>query len=125
MLQLVSTIHDITLEVHLQGNVDYNYFVSICSIIMMPLFHSDFLDTHIYLTRGWHDSQAFAIMLQEGDDRDAITGLQAKTHFGRPDWNKEFDSISQAHPKYVNAHHVVFSIVKQIYTRLIKLVFTK
>ncbi len=60
---------------------------------------SDFLDTHIYLTRGWQDSQAFSIMLQEGDDRDAITGLQAKTHFGRPDWNKEFDSISQAHPK--------------------------
>ncbi|XP_064404880.1 cytochrome b-245 heavy chain-like [Halichondria panicea] len=59
---------------------------------------SDFLDTHIYLTRGWQDSQAFSIMLQEGDDRDAITGLQAKTHFGRPDWNKEFDSISQAHP---------------------------
>ncbi len=60
---------------------------------------SDFLDTHIYLTRGWQDSQAFSIMLQEGDDRDAITGLQAKTHFGRPDWSKEFDSISQAHPK--------------------------
>ncbi len=45
-------------------------------------------------------------MLQEGDDRDAITGLQAKTHFGRPDWNKEFDSISQAHPKYVVIHSV-------------------
>ena len=66
-----------------------------CSLFLL----SDFLDTHIYLTRGWQDSQAFAIMLQEGDDRDAITGLQTKTHFGRPDWNKEFDSISQAHPK--------------------------
>ncbi|CAI8022398.1 Cytochrome b-245 heavy chain, partial [Geodia barretti] len=59
---------------------------------------SDFLDTHIYLTRGWKDNQAFAIMLREGDEADAITGLQAKTHFGRPDWAKEFDSISLSHP---------------------------
>ena len=43
--------------------------------------------------------QAFFIMLREGDDRDAITGLQAKTHFGRPEWPKIFDSISLAHPK--------------------------
>lgn len=63
------------------------------------LFSSDFLDTHIYLTRGWKDNQAFAIMLREGDEADAITGLQAKTHFGRPDWSKEFDSISLSHPK--------------------------
>ena len=60
---------------------------------------SDFLDTHIYLTRGWKDNQAFAIMLREGDEADAITGLQAKTHFGRPEWPKEFDSISLSHPK--------------------------
>lgn len=63
------------------------------------LLSSDFLDTHIYLTRGWKDNQAFAIMLREGDEADAITGLQAKTHFGRPDWSKEFDSISLSHPK--------------------------
>ena len=43
------------------------------------LLSSDFLDTHIYLTRGWKDNQAFAIMLREGDEADAITGLQAKT----------------------------------------------
>ena len=63
------------------------------------LSSSDFLDTHIYLTRGWQDNQAFAIMLREGDEADAVTGLQAKTHFGRPDWSKEFDSISLSHPK--------------------------
>ena len=60
---------------------------------------SQFLDTEIYLTRGWKDSQAFAIMLSEGDERDAITGLHTKTNFGRPEWNKVFDSISLAHPK--------------------------
>ncbi len=58
---------------------------------------SDFLDTHIYLTRGWKDNQAFAIMLREGDERDAVTGLQAKTHFGRPEWPKIFDEISLSH----------------------------
>ena len=40
-------------------------------------------------------------MLREGDEADAITGLQAKTHFGRPDWAKEFDSISLSHPESV------------------------
>ena len=60
---------------------------------------SDFLDMHIYLTRGWRDNQAFAIMLREGDETDTITGLRAKTHFGRPEWAKIFDSISLAHAK--------------------------
>ena len=60
---------------------------------------SEFLDTHIYLTRGWKDTQAYAIQLREGDEVDAITKLQAKTNFGRPDWPKIFDSISQAHPE--------------------------
>lgn len=66
---------------------------------------SDFLDMHIYLTRGWRDNQAFAIMLREGDETDAITGLRAKTHFGRPEWPKIFDSISLAH---ANKHIGVF-----------------
>ena len=60
---------------------------------------SDFLDIHIYLTRGLKDKDAFAVYLQEGEERDAITGLQAKTHFGRPDWARLFDDISLAHPK--------------------------
>ena len=41
-------------------------------------------------------------MLREGEEKDAITGLQAKTHFGRPEWDKTFDSISLAHPKLVD-----------------------
>jgi hypothetical protein len=69
----------------------------LCNVFILC---SDFLDTHIYLTRGWKDNQAFAIMLREGDDRDAITGLQAKTHFGRPDWPNIFDEISLSHRRY-------------------------
>ena len=68
-----------------------------CPLLFPPV--SDFLDTHIYLTRGWRDNQAFAIMLREGEERDAITGLHAKTHFGRPEWPKIFDGMSLAHPK--------------------------
>lgn len=78
--------------IHVSTSPCFNFHVS--SRIL-----SDFLDTHIYLTRGWKDNQAFAIMLREGDEADAITGLQAKTHFGRPEWSKEFDSISLSHPK--------------------------
>ena len=71
----------------------------IFNLVFYNVTCSDFLDTHIYLTRGWKDNQAFAIMLREGDDRDAITGLQAKTHFGRPDWPNIFDEISLSHRK--------------------------
>ena len=45
-------------------------------------------------------------MLHEDEAGDAITGLQQKTHYGRPQWSQIFESISKAHPKYVtiNSH---------------------
>lgn len=79
----------------LSSTLVVDYFVA----LLFLLTRSDFLDTHIYLSRGWKDNQAFAIMLREGDDRDAITGLQAKTHFGRPEWPNIFDEISLSHRK--------------------------
>lgn len=30
---------------------------------------------------------------------DAITGLRANTTFGRPEWDKIFEKLSNAHPK--------------------------
>jgi len=40
-------------------------------------------------------------MLHEDEAGDAITGLQQKTHYGRPQWDQIFESISSKHPKYV------------------------
>jgi hypothetical protein len=57
------------------------------------------LDVQVYLTRGWREEQAAAIRIREEDETDAITGFQAKTNYGRPDWPKIFDSMSLAHPK--------------------------
>ena len=37
-------------------------------------------------------------MLHEDEAGDAITGLQQKTHYGRPQWSQIFESISRAHP---------------------------
>ena len=39
-------------------------------------------------------------MLHEDEAGDAITGLQQKTHYGRPRWSEIFESISRNHPKY-------------------------
>ena len=59
----------------------------------------DFLEYHIYLTRGWSDKDAKVIMMHDTEDGgDAITGLQQKTHFGRPQWENIFDQVSLAHP---------------------------
>ena len=65
---------------------------------------SDFLDIHIYLSRGWKDKDAFAVYLREGEERDAVTGLQARTHYGRPDWSKIFDEISVSHQSKLNKY---------------------
>lgn len=58
---------------------------------------SDFLNYYIYLTRGWDKNQAQNIILHEGGDRDPVTGLQQKTHYGRPQWDKIFADIAEKH----------------------------
>ena len=52
------------------------------------------------------NQQARNIMLHEDEAGGAITGLQQKTHYSRPQWSQIFESISKAHPKYVtiNSH---------------------
>jgi NADPH oxidase 2 len=34
-----------------------------------------------------------------GAEKDAITSLRAPTHFGRPNWDRVFGSISEKHPE--------------------------
>ncbi|XP_065183105.1 cytochrome b-245 heavy chain-like [Sycon ciliatum] len=58
---------------------------------------ADFLDYNIYLTRGWGTDEAKNIMLHEDDEQDPITGLQQKTHYGRPQWAQIFSSMAAAH----------------------------
>ncbi|RDD45865.1 Cytochrome b-245 heavy chain [Trichoplax sp. H2] len=59
----------------------------------------DFLEYNIYLTRGLSDKQTKHIMLRETDSEavDAITGLQQKTHYGRPRWDQIFSDLASTH----------------------------
>ncbi|XP_078619177.1 NADPH oxidase 3-like [Branchiostoma floridae x Branchiostoma japonicum] len=57
----------------------------------------DFLNYNIYLTRGWDANQAKNIILHEEENSDVITGLQQKTHYGRPHWDQIFSNIAQSH----------------------------
>ncbi|CAC5424546.1 NOX2 [Mytilus coruscus] len=59
--------------------------------------NTNFLTYNIYLTRGWDKDQAQNIILHEGDEADPVTGLQQKTHYGRPNWDKIFENISKDH----------------------------
>ncbi|XP_070567414.1 cytochrome b-245 heavy chain-like isoform X2 [Ptychodera flava] len=65
---------------------------------MLELGNRNFLDYNIFLTRGWDANQARNIYLHEGDDADVVTGLQQKTHYGRPQWDQIFPGIADAHP---------------------------
>lgn len=76
----------------------FEWFRDLLINIERQLSGSDFLDVQVYLTRGWREEQAAAIRIREEDETDAITGFQAKTNYGRPDWPKIFDSMSLAHP---------------------------
>ncbi|XP_022081729.1 NADPH oxidase 1-like [Acanthaster planci] len=55
----------------------------------------EFLEYHIYLTRGWSHRQAKNIYLQEEQEVDAITGLRQKTNYGRPKWDDTFKMIAE------------------------------
>ncbi|KAK3608414.1 hypothetical protein CHS0354_035417 [Potamilus streckersoni] len=60
---------------------------------------TNFLSYFIYLTQGWDKNLAKNIVLHENEEFDPITGLQQKTHYGRPNWNKIFPAIAEAHPE--------------------------
>ena len=60
---------------------------------------------HVVLIQ-WHAMDCYCCCLQQAKnimlhDRasitDPITGLQQKTHYGRPQWNKIFEELAQDH----------------------------
>lgn len=40
-------------------------------------------------------------MVHFDKDTDIITGLKQKTHYGRPNWDREFEQVRQENPSYV------------------------
>ncbi|XP_051514358.1 cytochrome b-245 heavy chain-like [Myxocyprinus asiaticus] len=60
----------------------------------------DVLTYKLYLT-GWDQSQANHVMVHFDKDTDIITGLKQKTHYGRPNWDKEFDDVRKENPSSV------------------------
>ncbi|KAJ3370884.1 hypothetical protein HDU91_005811 [Kappamyces sp. JEL0680] len=58
-----------------------------------------FLEIHSYLTGKLKDNEVKNIYINTGDGgKDAITGLRAGTHFGRPNWDQIFGGIRDKHP---------------------------
>lgn len=58
----------------------------------------DFLDTKIYLTGELSATEVRNVMLNDEEEADAITGLRAKTNFGRPQWERIFEQLVTDHP---------------------------
>lgn len=42
--------------------------------------------------------QANHVMVHFDEDTDVVTGLKQKTHYGRPNWDKEFDEVRKENP---------------------------
>ncbi|KIK07073.1 hypothetical protein K443DRAFT_673646 [Laccaria amethystina LaAM-08-1] len=58
------------------------------------------IEINIYLTAKIKEDDMNNIILQDvGAEKDAITSLRAPTHFGRPNWDRVFGSISEKHPE--------------------------
>ncbi|XP_073710466.1 NADPH oxidase 1 [Misgurnus anguillicaudatus] len=60
----------------------------------------DFLTYKLYLT-GWDQSHVNHVMVHFDKDTDVITGLKQKTHYGRPNWDKEFEQVRKDNPSSV------------------------
>ncbi|KAM6958596.1 LOW QUALITY PROTEIN: NADPH oxidase 2 [Tautogolabrus adspersus] len=58
---------------------------------------TDFLSYNIYLTR-WKEAEAAHFRVQHEAEKDPITGLKQKTHYGKPNWDNEFANIASKHP---------------------------
>ena len=57
------------------------------------------IEINIYLTAKIKEDDMNNIIVQDvGAEKDAITSLRAPTHFGRPNWDRVFPSISEKHP---------------------------
>ncbi|XP_036381059.1 cytochrome b-245 heavy chain-like isoform X1 [Megalops cyprinoides] len=61
---------------------------------------ADFLTYKLYLT-GWDHSHAAHVMVHFDKDTDVVTGLRQKTHYGRPNWDKEFEQVRKENPTSV------------------------
>ncbi|KZO94673.1 NADPH oxidase B [Calocera viscosa TUFC12733] len=57
------------------------------------------IEINIYLTAKLKEDDMNNILVHEvGAERDAITSLRAPTHYGRPNWDRVFQGISEKHP---------------------------
>ena len=53
-----------------------------------------------YVTQKMKDDDLTNIMVTDvGSDKDAISGLRAPTHYGRPNWDKIFTGVCDKHPQ--------------------------
>ncbi|MFT7802180.1 cytochrome b-245 heavy chain-like isoform X1 [Arapaima gigas] len=57
----------------------------------------DFLTYKLFLT-GWDENHMAHVSVHFDKDRDIVTGLKQKTHYGRPTWEKEFQEIRKENP---------------------------
>ncbi|KAJ3183703.1 hypothetical protein HDU85_002132 [Gaertneriomyces sp. JEL0708] len=58
-----------------------------------------FLEIHTYLTQGLKIDEVKNIIVNDEEGvADAITGLKAPTHFGRPNWDQIFKYVRMNHP---------------------------
>ncbi|XP_037531665.1 NADPH oxidase 1 [Nematolebias whitei] len=57
----------------------------------------DLLTYKLFLT-GWDESHTNHVMVHFDEDTDVVTGLKQKTHYGRPNWDKEFDQVRKENP---------------------------
>ncbi|KAH8913816.1 hypothetical protein BT69DRAFT_1233994, partial [Atractiella rhizophila] len=79
---------------------DYSAFEWIQSLLLAIEAQDleNYIEIHTYLTKVKPDDITNIVVQDVGGERDAITGLRAPTHYGRPNWDRIFQSIRDKHP---------------------------
>ena len=74
----------------------------------------DFLVIRVFMTRGWTQDDAAKIILQDDDKGDTIIrdgsgrALRQKMNFGRPQWDREFQTMNTTHQGSGNVTIIVW-----------------
>ncbi|GAA6038559.1 hypothetical protein JCM8097_004630 [Rhodosporidiobolus ruineniae] len=71
--------------------------------LLSALEEQDFtnhLEIHVYVSGRIQENDMHNIIANDvGGDHDAVTRLRAPTHYGRPDWDRIFDTLATSHPE--------------------------
>ena len=85
----------------IRDRTSFEWIIDVLNTIEQEKRMRDWIEIHSYLTESMGMKEIHTIATQEVEgalDRDPLTGLRARTHYGRPNMDRIFKTIRKNHP---------------------------